>query len=147
VGAPENPTDIVSIPKDERPEEPALYIKILNYSKLNVRLNNAFIEFNDGTVTFQRLGNFHTEEAITSLKQPGDHWYVYQRMFELGRFLRERGCSGTTRFKFVVRDWSGRLHKKTIRIDDVERWATLYGPQTNTEKPHQSWWQKHVGKC
>jgi hypothetical protein len=147
VGEPENPTDGVSIPEDERPREPALYIKIYNDSKLNIRLNNAFMELKEGKVTLQRLGNFHTEEAITAIKQPGDHWYVYQRMSELGRFLRERGCGGTTRFKFVVRDWSGRLHRKTIRIGDVEHWATLYGPQTEVEKPRQSWWQRRFGRC
>src|SRR5215207_9470113 len=40
VGQPENPTDIVSIPEDERPREPALYIKIFNGSKMSVGLNN-----------------------------------------------------------------------------------------------------------
>jgi hypothetical protein len=148
VGVPENPADMNEIPDDLHPREPALYIKIINKSNMNVRLHNVFIELKRGTVTFEGLVNLMMGNiTIREAKAPGEHWYFYQRLFQLGKLLKDEGCGGTTRLKLVVRDWSGRLHKKTIRIDDVEHWATLYGPQTEMEKPRQSWWEKRFGRC
>ena len=148
VGEPEHPADMNDLRSELHPREPALYVKVINKGKTNVRLHNVFIELKRGPVAFEGLVNLTLgAESIRQVKAPGEHWFFYQRMFQLGGLLKEQGCGETTRFKLVVRDWSGRLHKKTIQIDDVEHWAALFGPQTEMEKPRQSWWQKHFGRC
>jgi len=136
------------IPDDLHPHEPALYIKIINKGKANVRLQNVFIQFRGGPVTFEGLANLTMDNiTIRDVKAPGEHWFFYQRMSQLGTLLKEHDCGGTTRFRLVARGWSERLHKKTVRIDDVEHWATLFGSQRNLESPRQSWWEKRFGRC
>lgn len=149
VGEPEFLTDVNDIPESERPRHPALWIKIFNRGKMNARLNNVYFEISLGLITFEGLGTLMRGEAPTMLQErpPGGHWIGHQSMVELARLLREHGCGGTTRFKLVARDWSGNLHKKTVKIEDVEHWATFYGPQEEIDRPKQSWWQKRFGRC
>ena len=149
VGEPEYLPDVNDIPVSDQPREPALWIKVFNQGKMDVRLNNVYIEISRGNITFEGLGGLQMGDSPTILQQkpPGGHWIFYQRMFNLGDTLKKHGCGGTTRFKLVVRDWHGRLHKKTVKIEDLEHWATLYGTQLEVQRPHQSWWQKRFGRC
>ena len=108
------------IAANERATGPALYIKIRNKSKMDVRINNIFIEDPRGPLPFERIGNIR---ARLKKRTPGDHWlFFYEDMENLAVTLRRHGYSGLTRFKLVVRDGSGQLHKKTIELPDLEGW-------------------------
>ncbi|PLS84809.1 MAG: hypothetical protein CYG60_15935, partial [Actinobacteria bacterium] len=113
IGEPEYPADLRDIPPNERPAEPAFYIKIFNKSKFNVRLNNVFIEDPRGPITFEQLGNL---KSTLDTKTPGDHWILYQPLSFLMNTLKGVGYSGNTSFMLVVRDNTGKLHKKKVNI-------------------------------
>lgn len=111
IGKPENPADVKDIPPHERPGGPALYIKVLNESKFNLRLNNVFIEDPRGPITFERLGNL---ESTLDAKPPGDHWILCQHLRLLTLTLKKAGYGGNTTLVLAVRDNSGKLHKKKV---------------------------------
>ncbi len=125
VGKPEHPADINDIPEKLRPHEPALWITVFNRSKMNVRLNNVFIEIKRGTIIFEGLGALMTGDSPTILQDrpPGGHWIFYQPMSKLADTLKEHGCEGPTCFKLVVRDWPGGVHRKTVKIEDLDHWG------------------------
>ncbi len=126
VGEPEHPADVNDIPKKLRPHEPALWIKVFNRSKMNVRIHNVFIEMSRGTIDFDGLVALMTGDSPTVLQDrpPGGHWTFCQPMRQLADELKKHGCCGPTRFKLVVRDWPGRVHKKTVKIEDLDHWAS-----------------------
>lgn len=107
IGEPKHPTDLNDIPSDQRPRVPALYIKVLNKSKMDVRLNNVFIKIPAGSIIFESIGNISTR---LERRTAGDHWLFYQPMHELANTLKEHGYSGVTSFDLVVRDGAGTEH-------------------------------------
>ena len=149
VDEPEHPADLNAIPVDDRPDVPALYVKVFNRSNFDVRIHNVWIETKRGRMDFDEgLGNLHWGKAeIVKRKPPGDRWYFFQPMLELAQGLVKSGCTGTARFKLVVRDWYNKEHKKTIKVQDIESWTTLHEAPVEAEKSRQSWWQKHFGRC
>jgi hypothetical protein len=73
-------------------------------------------------MSFDALGNF----TPPSKKSPGDHWLFCQPLEELAIAMRQRDYP---QMELVVRDGTGRLHKKQLEIPNIEQWLPPPPPQ------------------
>lgn len=107
------------------PTTPAGYFRIVNDSKQNVTLFDAYLETNAG----QPMPLFGAVNLnLPSYNPPGDAWNFYIPMQTLVLGLQAQGYVLSANIKIVVVVGSGNLYKKDVLISNLPTWAKGHDP-------------------
>lgn len=115
LGDPESPADR-NLLQLQLPQERAIFFRIRNASRTDILLTDIYLELSgEHRMDLPHLVNL----TVPSQSPPGFVAVGYHPLRALATTLKEEGYAGTTHFKLVVYDGTGRSHKKQVEIPDL----------------------------
>ncbi len=107
------------------PDTPLMVLNIANSGKVPITVSSIYLELRgDQRMVLPYLASGYEGKEIPARLEPGEPALYYHDIREIARSLLEAGYNGSAKLKVVAEDGLGKRHKKSIKIIDLEGWAT-----------------------